>query len=77
MKILDTSLTNTHEVHIRRGRLINTDPQRRCYNGCYTSSHIEWNDWEHWMDSPSEDHALHIARIFTRNTQQLKVIKKE
>lgn len=25
--------------------LINTDPQRRCYNGCHYSSELIWSDW--------------------------------
>jgi hypothetical protein len=66
----------THEVHIRRGRLINTDPQRRCYNGAYFSSHIEWSEWEHWDDAPSEEAAQLTARLFARDTQQLKVVAK-
>lgn len=24
----------------------NTDPQRRCYNGCYFSSVMEWTEWQ-------------------------------
>jgi len=30
----------------RRNRvLVNTDPQRRCYNGCHFSSELQWTDW--------------------------------
>lgn len=25
--------------------LINTDPQRRCYNGCHFSSELIWSEW--------------------------------
>jgi len=71
-----TEILNTHEVHIRRGRLINDDPQKRCYNGCYFASHIEWSPWEHWGDYPSEEHAANVARIFARDDQQLKVVEK-
>jgi hypothetical protein len=67
---------DTHEVHIRRGVLINDDPQKRCYNGCYFKSHIEWDEWEHWMDYPSEEHAKSAVRLFARETQQLKVVPK-
>ena len=32
---------------LRRNRfLINTDPQRRCYNGCHFSSELVWGEWE-------------------------------
>ena len=27
-------------------RVVNTDPQRRCYNGCLFSSEIVWGEWE-------------------------------
>ncbi len=67
---------NTHEVHIRRGVLINDDPQKRCYNGCYFKSHIEWNEWEHWMDYPSKEHAERATKLFARENQQLKVVPK-
>ena len=67
---------DTYEVHIRRGVLINDDPQRRCYNGCYFKSHVEWSEWEHWMDYPNLEHAERAARIFAREDQQLKVVEK-
>ncbi len=66
-----------YEVHIRRGVLINDDPQKRCYNGCYFKSHIEWDEWEHWMDYPSEEDAKRATRLFARDTQQLKVVCRE
>lgn len=30
----------------RRHILVNTDPQRRCYNGCHFSSELRWGPWE-------------------------------
>jgi hypothetical protein len=29
----------------RQQVLINTDPQRRCYNGCHFSSELVWTNW--------------------------------
>lgn len=26
-------------------QLVNTDPQRRCYNGCHFSSELVWSQW--------------------------------
>lgn len=26
--------------------LVNTDPQRRCYNGCHFRSEYQWTAWE-------------------------------
>ena len=62
------------EVHIRRGRLINDDPQKRCYNGCYYKSHMEWEPWEKWDDAVAEEAAQRTVRLFQRDTQQLKVV---
>ena len=33
-------------LETRRRILINTDPQRRCYNGCHYSSELIWTPWE-------------------------------
>lgn len=30
----------------RGTQLINTDPQRRCYNGCHAKSELVWEEWE-------------------------------
>ena len=68
---------DTHEVWIRRGQLINDDPQKRCYDGCFIKSHVEWSDWEHWTDYPTLDHAERAARLFAREDQQLKVVEKK
>ena len=70
-------MSNTHELHIRRGALINDDPQKRCYNGCYFKSHIEWSNWEHWSDYPSLESAQTAKRIFSRDTQQFKIVPKQ
>jgi hypothetical protein len=67
----------TYELHIRRGVLVNTDPQRRCYNGCYFSSRMDWEDWEHWMDYPDLESAQRAKRLFQRGDQELKIVPKE
>ena len=33
-------------IERRRKVLVNTDPMRRCYNGCYFSTELVWSDWE-------------------------------
>lgn len=67
----------TYELHIRRGRLINDDPQRRCYNGAYFASHVEWEPWELWLKDMTyeklED-AEQAARLFCRDDQQVKAV---
>lgn len=67
----------TIALHIRRGQTVNTDPQRRCYNGCHFSSRTDWEDWEHWMDYTTLEHAEHAARMFAREDQQFKVVITE
>ena len=48
------SRTNIGEIEMTKYRIygknqieINTDPQRRCYNGCHFSSEWVWTDWVH------------------------------
>jgi hypothetical protein len=39
-------------IMTRALQLINTDPQRRCYNGCHFSSEWVWSEWrEFWEES--------------------------
>lgn len=33
-------------IMTRHKILINTDPQRRCYNGCHFSSELVWSEWD-------------------------------
>ena len=33
-------------IQMRSRELINTDPQRRCYNGAHFSSKLVWTEWE-------------------------------
>lgn len=65
-----------YELHIRRGVFVNTDPQRRCYNGCYFSSRIDWEPWERWLGGyPTYESAKYAAKLFTREDQQFKVVE--
>lgn len=69
-----------YTLHIRRGRLINDDPQRRCYNGCFFKSHIEWSDWELWIKDyffTTKEAAQHAANQFKRENQEFKVVGVE
>ena len=39
--------SSTHLVlRCRRKVLVNTDPLKRCYNGCYFSVEYQWSAWE-------------------------------
>ena len=33
-------------IRTRRRIEVNTDPQRRCYDGCHFSSKLRWTNWE-------------------------------
>jgi hypothetical protein len=35
-----------NNILVRTRVLVNTDPQRRCYNGCHFSSELRWTPWE-------------------------------
>ena len=37
--------TNPYILMTRGCMEVNTDPQRRCYNGCHFSSELVWTDW--------------------------------
>jgi hypothetical protein len=52
-------------IECRTRQLINTDPQRRCYNGCYYSTEIVWSGWEtlEWdLDEDKVDERLTFWR---------------
>jgi hypothetical protein len=35
----------THTIQCRTRILVNTDPLRRCYNGCHAETELVWSDW--------------------------------
>lgn len=35
----------SYTIQMRNRQLVNTDPQRRCYNGCHYSSKLVWQPW--------------------------------
>jgi hypothetical protein len=46
-----------HTLWARRPIEINTDPQRRCYNGCHFSSIKGWAPWEDLYSLPTVEEA--------------------
>lgn len=34
-----------YTLAVRKQVEVNTDPQRRCYNGCHARSELVWTDW--------------------------------
>lgn len=49
----------------RRRILINTDPQRRCYNGAYFSSELVWSGWESLDTSATLEQAADRLKFWT------------
>ena len=39
-------MTKTFRIESRALFLVNTDPQKRCYNGCHYSSELRWTAWQ-------------------------------
>jgi hypothetical protein len=44
-------------IEFRKRILVNTDPQRRCYDGCHYSSELVWTQWENIESGVSDDSA--------------------
>lgn len=45
----------TYNILHRRSIEVNTDPQRRCYNGCHAKSEMRWTAWEELEYDVPED----------------------
>lgn len=62
------SKQKTHTMWMRKQVEINTDPQRRCYNGCHFSSEMVWTEWQDLFDvSDEEDAKLTMANFKSIN----------
>ena len=38
-------MNTLYRIEHRKRVEINTDPQRRCYNGCHARSEVVWTEW--------------------------------
>lgn len=53
-------MNTPHILWYRKKVEVNTDPQRRCYDGCHFSSEMRWTAWaqlvpfRHWPDNRAE-----------------------
>lgn len=52
------------EVWCRKGGMVNTDPQRRCYNGCNFSEEFRWGEWYTVCRYASLEDAADSVRTF-------------
>jgi hypothetical protein len=65
-------------IQTRRKVLVNTDPQRRCYDGCHYSSEWRWTGWE-CLEGGVGEHRLKFWRELNEYavSQRGKSAKKE
>ncbi len=54
----------TYKVMRRSQIEVNTDPQRRCYNGCHFSSELVWTAWESLDSGLSLEKAEHQLKFW-------------
>ena len=53
-------------------REVNTDPQRRCYNGCHFSSEFRWTEWE-WLEWDVPEDRVEARLTFWRDLNAFAV----
>jgi len=50
-----------YQIATRKQVMVNTDPQRRCYNGCNFSEELQWTAWASFGRYSKEDGESSIA----------------
>lgn len=63
------------ELRMRKLRLVNTDPQRRCYNGCHFSYDLIWTPWE-VLDSNVKPEKVESTLVFWRELNDYAVSQR-
>jgi len=53
-----------HVVQVRKRIVVNTDPERRCYDGCNASEEEVWTDWGDVCPHTELAVAEHSCRVF-------------
>ena len=64
-----------YKILMRCKTLVNTDPQRRCYDGCHFSSELVWTDWE-ILEHEIEESALDRRLKFWRELNDYAVSQR-
>lgn len=54
----------TATVLVRKPVEVNTDPQRRCYDGCHFSSRVDWSEWAPVCTYASRETAEGAVEVF-------------
>jgi hypothetical protein len=52
-----------YELWSRARTVVNTDPQRRCYNGCNFSERVELGEWKLFGVYDQREHAETTMRV--------------
>ena len=62
-------------IEVRNQVLVNTDPQRRCYNGCHYSYELQWTTWRVIDFNIAEDH-VEDRLLFWRDLNKYAVSQR-
>lgn len=62
-------------LRMRRRVEVNTDPQRRCYDGCHFSSELRWMPWE-VLDSELDPSKAEAALAYWRELNEYAVSQR-
>ena len=65
----------TYAIQQRHRVTINTDPQRRCYNGCHYSSKQVWTEWE-TLESGIQGNAIKQKLQFWRELNDYAISER-
>lgn len=59
-----------YTLWVRQQIEVNTDPQRRCYNGCHAKSKMVWTDWAELCDPQTKASGLETMACFKKINPQ-------
>lgn len=58
-------MSTVYSMHRRKLEIRNTDPLRRCYNGCLFSSEVVWTCWEEFDSNLTKEKAEDRLKFWT------------
>lgn len=64
-----------YTLWVRKQIEVNTDPQRRCYNGCHARSELVWTEWAEVYNPATLEDGEDSVRVFQKinPTRQYKL----
>lgn len=60
------------QLETRKKIEVNTDFQRRCYNGCHANSELQWTAWE-WLEWDVKPESVEDRLKFWRELNEYSV----